>query len=731
MTNIVPAAWARARALVPYGQQLPQAMWEARHRFIVWTAAAHAPALALFGWWRGWAAGLVLLEVAVIALLAWMAAIPQFTRRMRGALSGLALVTSSAVLVQFAGGVIEAHFHYFVVVALVALYEDYVPFLLAIAYVALDHGVVGSLAPEYVYNHADAAGKPWKWAAIHAAAILAESVALLGFWAGAQQVRARSDVVLDSTGEGILGTNLEHRVTFANPAAARILGHPEAELIGRPLEDVLPDVLRPGRSQGSGIFVTRLQRAQGDVLLEWSVNATRRNGVVLGSVVAIRDITDRRKLEDQVVAQARQNAAIARLGQFALEAHDLDVLLEESVAAVSSTLGTDLSKVLELDPGGATLRLRAGVGWRAGLVGQGRVSAGLESQAGYTLSSNGPVIVADLRTETRFRGPPLLHDHGVVSGMSVVITAGRQPWGVLGTHTTRPRPFTADEVNFLQAVAHLIASAVERNQVEQELRAHRQDLEGLVAQRTAELTDANRELEAFSYTVSHDLRSPLRGIDGFSRLLQVRYGDTLPPEAHELLGRVQDSALRMGNLIESVLTLSRINRTAMQVAPVDLGALATGILQDLERAEPDRRVDWHVEPGLHAQGDEGLLRIVLENLIANAWKFTARTAAPKVRVGRGPDGAGSFVVEDNGAGFDMAHAGELFQPFHRLHEATAFPGTGIGLATVSRILQRHGGTVRAESAPGKGARFVFTLPADATGSSAPGDGGPRPLVHMV
>jgi PAS domain S-box-containing protein len=729
VTKNVPGRWAHLRSLLPQGAELPAQSWGVRHRFIVWTAFAHAPALALFGWSRGWSQAYWLGEAVLIALIAAAATLQGLSRRLRSALAGLALVTSSAVLVQFSGGYIEAHFHYFIVVALVALYEDYVPFLLAIGYVAIDHGIVGTLAPDWVYNHADAAGKPWKWAAIHAAAILGESIALLGFWAGAQQVRARSDVVLDSTGDGIIGTNLEHTITFANPAAARMLGQAPGSLIGRRIDDVLPEV-RQRTPDGAGVFVTHLRRGDGEALLEWSVNPTLHNGVVLGTVVALRDVTGRRRLEDQVVAQARQHAAIARLGQFALEARDLEAIFAECTREVAATLGTELCKVLELQAGGQELLLRAGVGWNPGLVGKGLVSAGMDSQAGYTLVQLAPVVVSDLRMEQRFLGPSLLREHGVVSGMSVVIHAARKPWGVLGTHTRQRRLFSPDEVNFLQAVANLLSSAIERHQAEQELRTHRLDLEGLVERRTAQLTEANRELEAFSYTVSHDLRSPLRSIDGFSRLLQQRYGKDLPKEANELLGLVHEGAIRMGSLIESVLVLSRVSRAEMKSQSVDLTAIANEVLRELAAESPGRRVDWEVESGLHATGDEGLLRLVLQNLLSNAWKFTGKAADARIRVRRDPQRPDVFVVEDNGAGFDMAHAGDLFQPFHRLHEANAFPGTGIGLATVSRILRRHGGTVWAEAEPGKGARFLFSLPDGRRSAERPARA-PRPTVEVM
>ncbi|HUR61017.1 MAG TPA: GAF domain-containing protein [Candidatus Thermoplasmatota archaeon] len=416
---------------------------------------------------------------------------------------------------------------------------------------------------------------------------------------------------------------------------------------------------------------------------------------------------ERDRVESTLRRRSLQQAAVAQLGQRALTSPRLDPLFAEAVRDVAQTLEVEFCKVLQLEPDRQVLRLRAGVGWDADLVGTAQVPAGMDSQAGFTLNSQGPVIVSDLRTETRFRGPALLHDHGIVSGMSVVIPGGDHPFGVLGAHSRAARVFTKDDINFLQAVANLLAAAVERHRAERELRRHRDDLEGLVEERTALLAATNRELEAFSYTISHDLRAPLRGIDGLSKLLTRKHGDALPPEAKEMLRLVGDGAVRMGSLIESVLSLSRLGRVSLTHVPVDVSGMATSILGSLQAGDPHRKVAWTVEPGLRAVGDEGLLRLMLENLLGNAWKFTGRTEAPRITVARE---AGGFRVEDNGAGFDMAHARELFQPFHRLHAPDEFEGSGIGLATVNRIVRRHGGRVWAQGTPGKGATFCVMLP---------------------
>jgi signal transduction histidine kinase len=218
---------------------------------------------------------------------------------------------------------------------------------------------------------------------------------------------------------------------------------------------------------------------------------------------------------------------------------------------------------------------------------------------------------------------------------------------------------------------------------------------------------ANAELEAFSYSVAHDLRSPLRSIDGFSQALIEDHADQLDAEGRQMLDRVRRAAQRLGMLIDDLLQFSRMNRGELHYGRVDLGAVAASVVAELREAEPSRQVEVVVAPDLMVEGDPQLLRVVLVNLLGNAWKFTGQAARPRVELGT--SGERSFFVRDNGVGFDMQYANKLFGPFQRLHGANEFPGTGIGLATVQRIVSRHGGRVWAEAAVGQGATFYFRL----------------------
>ena len=248
---------------------------------------------------------------------------------------------------------------------------------------------------------------------------------------------------------------------------------------------------------------------------------------------------------------------------------------------------------------------------------------------------------------------------------------------------------------------------------QQALQQLNEQLEARVSERTSELAQANRELEAFTYSVSHDLRTPLRSIHGFATLLQESEAEHLSDEGKDFLRRIQESSRRMGVLITDLLSMARHSRADMHPEWVDLSALAQQVVAELERGEPQRDVRWEIEPGLRVQADPTLIRVVLQNLLGNAWKYTGQKAQAHIRLhgtGVSEDRQAGFCVSDNGAGFDMAYGDQLFQPFKRLHAHHQFEGTGIGLATVARVVERHGGRVRGEGVVGQGASFCFSLP---------------------
>ncbi len=316
----------------------------------------------------------------------------------------------------------------------------------------------------------------------------------------------------------------------------------------------------------------------------------------------------------------------------------------------------------------------------------------------------------------------ILSQFQVRANLVVPLLQGQKLWGLLCIHQCRaPRQWQAIEIEFVNQIANHLGVAlqhaelladlreeiIERQQAEQ----RSQDLNQGLRQAILELKAVNKELEAFSYSVSHDLRAPLRSVDGFSQALLEDCQEQLDATGLDYLRRIRAATQRMGQLIDDLLTLSRVTRSDMHLESVDLSRLASHIFTILQQSQPDRQVEFVIPAGMVAQGDLHLLNVVLENLLNNAWKFTCKQTQSRIEFGMTMQASGIpiYFVRDDGVGFDMAYADKLFGPFQRLHAMNDFPGNGIGLATVQRIVHRHGGRVWAEGALEQGATFYFTL----------------------
>ncbi|HEY6464220.1 MAG TPA: PAS domain S-box protein [Polyangiaceae bacterium] len=489
-------------------------------------------------------------------------------------------------------------------------------------------------------------------------------------------------IALQSIGDAVMTTDSSGRIVRMNPVAEQLTGWNVADAQGKPLTEVfrilneltrepvespVDRVLREGSVVGLANHTILIAR---DGIERPIANrgAPMRDaeGRIRGVVLVFRDQSEERKAERALRASEQRSRRLvesAMVGLWVFDAdgkttfmndrmtHMLGITLEEGLRTpVAEFVAPELRPLLA-----ERIALRkAGVG--GSYEQKFRRKDGSD---GWAILESGPLLDAEGRFD-----------------------------GILTTAT----------------------DITERRRAEQELRALNETLERRVEERTAELTAANQELETFSYSVAHDLRGPLRGISGFASILATEFGDQVGNEAKGYLRRIQLGAERMAQIIDALLDLARLSRAEPRREDVDLSALARRELDQLRAQEPERPVETSVADGLVAHGDRHLLHALLANLIGNAWKFSRPRNPARIEVGSEEvDGLPTFYVRDNGAGFDMALAHKLFAPFRRLHSDTEFEGSGIGLATVQRIVRRHGGRVWAESTVGGGATFRFTL----------------------
>jgi hypothetical protein len=327
--------------------------------------------------------------------------------------------------------------------------------------------------------------------------------------------------------------------------------------------------------------------------------------------------------------------------------------------------------------------------------------------SGWVMRNRQVAVIEDIYRDPRI--PTEAYRPTFVKSLVMVPVRTEAPIAAIGNYWATPHLATADEVELLQALAKTTAVALDNVQLYS-------DLEDRVRDRTLRLKQANDELETFAYCVSHDLRNPLNVISGFVQLLSDPSAATLTDKGTLYVERVLSTTRHIGELITDLLRLSRITQAELTLATVDLSAMARELTIELARQNPERQVEFRIEDGLQVKADRALLRMAMENLLKNAWKYSAKTEHAVIEFGCvAKEGEREFFVRDNGAGFDMENATKLFAPFQRLHSQKEYPGHGVGLATVRRVVHRHGGKIWAEAKPGEGASFCFTLGAATKG----------------
>ncbi len=538
---------------------------------------------------------------------------------------------------------------------------------------------------------------------------------------------ARLAGIVSSAMDGIVTVDDAQRIVQFNPAAEHMFGQAAAEVKGQALDVLIPERFQATHRHhvqafGANGATTRRKGALGTIVgrrasgeefpIEASISHLEARGRKFYTVI-LRDITERKRAEDELHRY---------LGQLKV-LHDVDkaILAAHSPGAIASISLQHLRRILPY--WGATVRVIDYESNAAILLAYERdPTAEFNPRSRRTLDEYDPADLAEMKQgracavqdiaamSARPVSIERLFGKGMRSSASVPLMVEGALVGVLNIASNETGYFTADRVEIARAVADHLAIALQQALLRERVERQSEELERRVAERTAQLEEANKELEAFSYSVSHDLRAPLRHIDGFAKLLVGEVGN-----ANETVARYLDiisrSAARMGALIDDLLEFSRMSRAPLHAARVDLNALVEEVREECLRDAPGRNIEWKLGalPGVAA--DARLLRLALVNLVANAIKFTSRRKHASIEIdARAGEGDEVVVrIADNGAGFDMRFADKLFGVFQRLHREDEFEGTGIGLATVRRILHRHGGRIWVESEPDRGTSFYITL----------------------
>jgi PAS domain S-box-containing protein len=530
-----------------------------------------------------------------------------------------------------------------------------------------------------------------------------------------QQGEERFSRLLDLVPEAIVIT-CDGIIDFVNTQSVKLFGAPTFRaLLGRPIADFLdPSERDLSRRRlrlvaaGQRLTPTRFTVCGLDGhTVQVEVNSARiafRGRPAILSVA--RDVTEENHQKAQLDRQYRQLLALHQLTEVIHRSTRSEHVFDKALDVLCATTGAQRAAILLMD----RRKVMRYVVWRGLSDAYRQATEGRSPWRGKTPEPQ-PVLVEDPAQEPQLAAfADLIAREGIASLALFPVSHQGELIGKLMLCFDTPHRFTEEETRLALTVAEQLALAVMRQRAVDEVQRLNAELEERVRRRTAQLEQANRELEAFSYSVSHDLRAPLRALDGFSRILIEEYGDQLDLEANRYLDRIIAASARMERLIDDMLKLSRIGRSNMRVVTVDLSVLVADILDKLREAEPQRAADFVIEGGLTVEGDAGLLAIAMENLLGNAWKYSREQPQTRIQFGHAKaDRQTVYFVRDNGTGFDMSHASRLFTPFHRLHSSTDFEGSGIGLAIVQRIIQRHGGRIWADSRPGRGAVFHFTL----------------------
>jgi PAS domain S-box-containing protein len=554
---------------------------------------------------------------------------------------------------------------------------------------------------------------------------------------GEREAHYRS--LFENSVDAVLLTSPDGRVHEANGAACRLFGYTREELtsLGRgavvpPDAEGLKEILEERERAGHVKAEMRMLRKDGSTFMAdissalFTDNAGRERAYLI-----VRDITQRKLAQARIERLNRFNTAFRQVSQAIARIREPEELYRQLCRSAVRDGGLRMAGVLQLGDTRGPMRVVACDGLNTDYFSQATFSADPESPfgrgpSGIAARSGQSVISNEFSTSSA--GIPW-REAMLRAGFTSIAAFPLRRYGavnaVLVLYATETGFFDQPLVDLMEQLAHEVSFALEyigeqeaRNAAEADLRSLNHELEKRVAERTADLEATNlalhashQEIGSFSYSVSHDLRGPLRAINGFATLLLTDHAQALNEEGRDYLRRLRDASVHMDRLTHGLLQLTQLGRTQVARAPLDLSAIARACAQELGGMNPARTIEWIIAPGLAASGDPVLVPVLLRNLLGNAWKFTRHKTRARIEFGANQhQGETVFFVSDNGCGFDMAYAARIFNAFSRLHSGAQYEGIGIGLPTVQRILQRHGGSIWVQAEPERGAIFFFTLP---------------------